>query len=129
MVVSGVGKVLAVGPKASGISGFAGFLSSLGVPLPTLAAWGVGLLELVGGTLILLGLLVRVVGVLLAVNMLTATLLAHLPNGYADSELTFALALIALALVATGPGVLSLERAIFERELLVSKSEQTTRTN
>jgi putative oxidoreductase len=128
MLVSGVGKVLGVGPKASGISGFAGFLSSLGVPLPTLAAWGVGLLELVGGALLLVGLFVRVMGALLTLDMLVATVLVHLPEGYGGIELTLVLALIAGSLVLSGPGALSLERTLFQQELLAARVGQTTRT-
>ena len=124
MLVSGIGKVFAVGPKSMGISDFAGFLASLGVPLPTISAWGVGFLELIGGVLLLVGLFVRVVGALVAVDMLVATVLAHLPSGYPVAsngiELTLTLTLIALALVASGPGTLSAERALFDRELLVS---------
>ncbi|WP_083851069.1 DoxX family protein [Halogranum rubrum] len=127
MVVSGVGKVLGVGPKATGISGFAGFLSSLGVPLPTLAAWGVGLLELVGGALLLVGLLVRVTGALVALDMFVATVLVHLPDGYGGIELTLVLTLIAGSLVLSGPGALSLERALFERELFAGAVGQTAR--
>lgn len=130
MVVSGVGKVFAVGPKAMGISGFAGFLATLGVPLPTVAAWGVGLLELVGGVLLLAGIFVRVTGALLAFNMLVATVLVHLPSGYPASdggiELTLTLSLIALSVVLSGPGALSLERHLFGGELLSSTRDRAT---
>jgi putative oxidoreductase len=36
--ISGVGKVFAVGPKATGIDAFAGTVAQLGIPLPTVAA-------------------------------------------------------------------------------------------
>lgn len=120
MLIAGVGKVFAVGPKPMGISGFAGFLASLGVPLPTIAAWGVGLVELVGGTLLLLGLAVRLASAVIAIDMLVATVLYHLPNGYPVTsngiELTLTLTVIALALVLSGPGSLSIERALFDQE-------------
>ena len=120
MVISGVGKVFGIGPKPMGLSGFAGFLTSLGVPLPSVAAWGVGLVELVGGILLLVGLAVRIAGALVAIDMLVATTLYHLPNGYPAAsggiELTLTLALIALALVVSGPGALSIERALFDRK-------------
>ncbi|WP_310893787.1 MULTISPECIES: DoxX family protein [unclassified Haloferax] len=129
MVVSGLGKVLAIGPKTSGIPGFSGFLVSLGVPLPIVAAWGVGLVELVGGFLLLVGLFVRVTGALVAVNMLAATALVHLPEGYQSSELTFALALVAVSLVLSGPGSLSLERALFGGELLADGANPAARAD
>nr|WP_280141191.1 DoxX family protein [Halogranum amylolyticum] len=133
MVVSGVGKVLGAGPKAMGITGFAGFLASLGIPLPTVVAWGVGLLELVGGVLLIVGLFVRVTGALLAVNMLVATVLVHLPSGYPTSdggvELTLTLCLLGLSLLASGPGTLSLERTFFGDELLASTGRESTRAD
>lgn len=120
MVISGAGKVFGVGPKPMGLSGFAGFLTSLSVPFPSVAAWSVGLVELVGGLLLLVGLAVRVTGALIAIDMLVATVLYHLPNGYPVTsggiELTLTLALIALALVVSGPGALSIERALFDQE-------------
>lgn len=121
--VAGLGKVMNVGPKAVGIEGFSGFLSSLGVPLPAAFAWGVGLLELVGGLFLLTGLFVRIVSALVAVEMVVASVLVHLPNGYPATdggvELTLALVLVAVALALSGPGALSVERALFDRELAV----------
>lgn len=115
-VVSGIGKVFAMGPKASGIDAFAGTLAQLGVPLPTVAAWGVGVLELVGGGLLLIGLFTRLVAALLAVDMAVATVLVHLPNGFVVSdggyEYTLVLTLSALGLALSGPGVLSVRRAL-----------------
>lgn len=133
MLIAGVGKVFAIGPKPMGISGFAGFLASLGVPLPTIAAWGIGLVELVGGILLLVGLFVRIASAVIAIDMLVATVLYHLPNGYPASsdgiELTFTLSLIALALVLSGPGALSIERALFDQEDLPSDSPQSRGTD
>ena len=115
-VVSGVGKVFAIGPKASGIEAFAGTLAQLGIPLSTVAAWGVGVLELVGGVLLLIGLFTRVIAALLAVNMAVATVLVHLPNGFVVSdggyEYTLVLTLSALGLALSGPGVISIKRAL-----------------
>lgn len=118
-VVSGMGKVFAIGPKATGIDAFAGTLTQLGVPLPTVAAWGVGVLELVGGILLLIGLFSRLVAALLAVDMAVATLLVHLPNGFVVSdggyEYTLVLTLSALGLALSGPGVISLKQ-LFRRD-------------
>ena len=114
--VSGVGKVFGVGPKALGIDGFAQFLGGLGVPFPTVAAWGIGLLELVGGVLLLVGLLTRVVAALLAVNMAVALVLVHLPSGFVASsggyEYVLVLALCSLGLAVGGPGALSADAAV-----------------
>lgn len=133
MLVAGVGKVFAIGPKPMGISGFAGFLASLGVPLPTIMAWGVGLLELVGGILLLAGLAVRITGALIAIDMFVATVLYHLPNGYPATnggiELTLVLALVAVALVLSGPGALSIEHTLFDQEDRTLDSSQSRATD
>ena len=121
MTVHGLGK-LGMGPLASpdAVAGFAGFLASLGVPLALVTAWFVTLVELVGGLLVLVGLFVRYAAVFIAGDMVVATLLVHLPNGFAVSdggyEFTFLLALAAVSLVLSGPGVLSLERALLGGE-------------
>ncbi len=131
-LVSGVGKLFAVGPKAMGISGFAGFLGSLGVPLPALFAWFVATLELVGGLLLLVGLFTRYAAVLLAIDMLVATWLVHLPNGFAVGnggyEYTLVLALVSVALVFSGPGRLALEHVIFDSELLPGTRDRSEPT-
>ena len=114
--VSGVGKVFAAGPKATGIDAFAGMLTQLGIPFPTVAAWGVGLLELVGGVLLLVGLFTRVVSALLAVDMAVATALAHFPSGFVVAnggyEYTLVLALSAVGLAIGGAGAASIDRAL-----------------
>ncbi|MBX0293905.1 DoxX family protein [Haloarcula nitratireducens] len=121
--VHGIGK-LNLGPFASGggVEGFAGFLASLGVPAPLLFAWLVTAVEVGGGLLVLLGLFARYAGVLIAADMFTAMFLVHLPNGFAVSnggyELVLLLGLLGIGISLSGPGALSLEHALFDRELL-----------
>ncbi len=122
-IVAGAGKVFGIGPKSTGgISGFAGFLAQLGVPAPELFAWIVALVELVGGLFILAGLFTRYMAALVATDMAVAIWLVHIPNGFAVDnggyEFPLALLLLAIALILSGPGALSLERAIFGHELL-----------
>lgn len=128
-LVAGAGKVLNIGPKAAGIDGFAGFLMSLGVPFPTLFAWVVGLVELVGGFLLLVGLFTRYAAILLAIDMAVATWVVHLPNGFAAGtngiEFTMTLFLVTTALVLSGPGRYALEYAIFGRELMFTPGEES----
>ena len=120
MVVHGVGKLFGAGPSATGLDQFAGFIGGMGVPLPTLAALGVALVETVGGLFVLVGFLTRYAAALFAADMLMATLLVHLPNGFAVSdggyEFTLTLFLVALALVLLGSGSLSVDRAVLGRE-------------
>lgn len=122
MLVAGIGKVFAVGPKAPGIEGFTGMLSGIGIPFPTVFAWIVGITEVVTGVFLLVGVLVRLSGVFVAVIMLVATVTVHLENGYATTdggfELTLALFLVAVSLVFAGPGRLSVEHELLERELI-----------
>lgn len=114
--VHGIGKLFAIGPAAVGVTGFTGFLGSLGVPAPALFAWIVTLVEVVGGLAILLGVLTRYAAALVAVDALVATLIYHAPNGFVVTQNGFEFTLVnffaALALVATGAGAYSLERAI-----------------
>ncbi len=53
-----------------GHADFAHMLSSVGLPAPDLSAWGVGLLELVGGLALVAGAFVEVVAAVLALEML-----------------------------------------------------------
>lgn len=74
------------------------------------------MLELVGGILLLIRLLTRIVAALLAVDMAVATVLIHLPNGFVvldgGYEYTLILLLSALGLALSGPGVISVKRAL-----------------
>jgi putative oxidoreductase len=96
-----------------GIGGVSGFFASLGIPAPELAAVAVSLIETVGGLALILGVLTRVAGVLLAADMLVAMLLVHRPNGFyagdGGIELVLVLGAAALALAFTGPGALAVD--------------------
>lgn len=102
-----------------GVEGLSGFLGSLGVPLPTLFAYLVMGTETLGGLLLLLGLLTRLVSVPLAVTMVVACLTAHwgafdAAAGGMEYPLTLIAVLVALALL--GPGRVSLDHLLFRRD-------------
>jgi putative oxidoreductase len=107
--------------KVGGVSGFAGFLDSMGIPIAIVFAWIVTVVELGGGLLILAGVLTRYAALLFAVDMAVASVLVHLPNGFWASdggyELTLVLFLVAIALALQGAGPLSLERELLGEEL------------
>lgn len=120
MIVHGIGKLLGIGPSAMPISDFAMTIAGLGLPAANVLAWLVGLVEFGGGVLLVVGLFTRYAAIGIAINMLVATVLVHLPQGFNHStggyEYTLVLFVMALSLVATGPGLLSLTRALFDGE-------------
>ena len=111
-VVLGVIFLMHGWPKlAGGIGETAGFLGSLGVPLPIVAAWALALLETVGGLLLIVGYLVTPVAVLLTLHMTAGIFLVHLPNGFfvigpGQNGVEFNLLLISalLTVLFAGPG-------------------------
>lgn len=94
---------------ATTITGFAGFLTKLSVPLPEVFAWIVSIVEFVGGIAVLLGVFVRPAAALIAINMAFAFMLTKgsLPKG----DLDFALFAIALALALSGGGRFALMKS------------------
>jgi putative oxidoreductase len=97
-----------------GLGGTAGFLGSLGIPLPTIAAAALIGLELIGGLALLLGAWTRVVAVLLAGDMLVAMLTVHARGGFfVPDGIEFVLTLFGacLALAGLGAGPWSVDRS------------------
>lgn len=99
------------------IAGTQSAFTQMGVPAADLAAPAVAILELVGGIALILGVLTRIVAALLVVNMLGALFLVHASAGVfvanGGYELVLLLAAAAFALVLTGPGRISVDRALF----------------
>jgi putative oxidoreductase len=99
-----------------GMTGVADGFAGMGIPLPELAAPLVAGLELVGGALLVLGVATRVLGVLLAVDMLVAMFLVHADAGFFSQEGGFeyvlVLAAAALVVACTGPGRASLDALV-----------------
>jgi putative oxidoreductase len=103
---------------AAGIAGFGEFLSSAGLPAGLLLAWFVTLLELVGGAMLILGLLSRVIAGLMTVELLVAIALVTGANGLISGEQGVGyerdLAYIAgfLVVLLLGPGRPSLDHLL-----------------
>lgn len=99
-----------------GIGATADGFASLGIPAATAAAWFAVSVELVGGVLLVLGLVTRLVALLVVADMAGAFWFAHrgtevfvTDGGW---ELVAVIAAAALALVAAGAGRLSLDGAV-----------------
>jgi putative oxidoreductase len=103
----------------NGIKGTAAFFGQAGVPMPTGSAWVAAVLELVGGALLVLGLVVPVAALLLVLDMVGAYLFVHAGNGlFIDQggfELVGALAAGCLLLLALGGGRYSIDHRLFGR--------------
>lgn len=101
----------------NGPENFAGFLTSLNVPLPEITAWVVTLLELGGGILLILGAGTRLVALLFVLLMIGTTLTVKLDVGLigeagAGMELDLALGAGALAVLFLGPGRAAVDNKI-----------------
>ena len=98
----------------------ANFFQSLHIPLPHLNAWVVGLSECVGGLLLLTGLGTRLVGALLAFDMIVAYLTADIdkvkhifdnPDKFLGAD-PFLFMLASMIVFAFGPGKFSIDGLI-----------------
>lgn len=96
-----------------GLDGATGYMASVGIPLPAVAAIVVTIVEFGGGIALLLGIATQWAGLLLAVDMAVAILVVRLPGGFfAPNGYEFELTLLgaALTLAAVGPGGAALGR-------------------
>ena len=116
-VIHGLGKLGVVG--TGNMQGFVEWLESLNVPFAPIQARMAMLSELVGGSLLALGLLTRPACALLIVTMLVAGRLGHRGAGYLitndppGAEYTINLAAICFVLALLGPGAWSLDALLF----------------
>ncbi len=109
-----------------GIENTAGWFESLG--LPGFTAYGVALLEIIGGILLIIGLATRLVSALFALLMIGATVKVKLAIGFlgngqmAGYELDLAFLAIAVYLVINGSKLFSLSKLIFHRDSMNAKA-------
>jgi len=99
-----------------GVSGVAGMMGKLGIEPSLLWAWVVSITEFVGGVCLFFGFLTRFWAAGLVIDMAVAVVKVHLVNGFFVGkngvELPLTFGVIALVIVLTGPGSLSMDRAI-----------------
>ncbi len=91
----------------SGISGFAGWMESLGVPLPQVSAYLAGGTEFLGGLAFITGFGMRLMSIPMAFTMLVAVVVTFESGFFAQSggfeyALVLGLAIVSLGLI--GPG-------------------------
>jgi len=117
-IVHALGKLGLVG--GGNMQGFVAWLEELGVPYAPVQARVAMLSELVGGTLLVLGLFARPACVLLIATMIVAARIGHRDAGYLitndppGGEYTINLAVICTVFLLFGPGVLSLDYLFFQ---------------
>jgi putative oxidoreductase len=116
-VIHGLGKLGLVG--TGNMAGFVAWLKELGVPQAEIQARMAMLSEIVGGSLLALGLFARPACLLLVFTMLVAGRIGHRGAGYLitndppGAEYTINLAVICACLALLGPGSLSLDAIVF----------------
>ncbi|RUQ21951.1 DoxX family protein [Kocuria sp. HSID16901] len=90
------------------IDGTASNFQQMGIPSPEIAATMAAYAELAGGIALIVGLLSRIAGLVLAVDMFGAIYFAHGSHGFFSSgggyEFPLVLALASLAVFLLGPG-------------------------
>jgi putative oxidoreductase len=91
-------------PKVTGFSHTVEFFTSVGIPLPAVAAGFAVLAEVAGSILILLGIAVDIAGLALVIDMAGAIIFVKLEKGFSGFEFEFILLVVALALALAGPG-------------------------
>ena len=112
-VVHGLGKLGVVGTGS--MAGFAEWLGGLGVPFPAIQARMAMASEVVGGSLMAVGLFTRPAALVLIGTMIVAGAVGHRGAGYLitndppGAEYTINLAIVCLMFVLLGPGAYSLD--------------------
>jgi putative oxidoreductase len=98
-----------------GIAGVTGMLTKIGMEPAHILAWVLSITEFVGGVCVFLGFLTRFWAAGLVIDMAVAVFMVHLANGFFASkngfELPLAFGVMALVILLTGPGSLSVDRA------------------
>ena len=115
-IIAGIGFMMHGLPKLLDIPGTQNSFTNMGLP-PELAII-IGLLEFIGGLVILLGILTRIAAGLLAIDMIGAILLVKSSKGFIGGyELDLLYLAIMISLMITGPGSFSIEKNIIKREI------------
>jgi len=110
-------------PKFENLQGTQGFFASVGIPAEL--ALLIGLLEVIGGILLILGIVTRITSILFIIEMVGAVLIVKAGNGFTGEggyEVDLLLMAISISLLLSGPGRISIERDVLEREIFPKMS-------
>src|ERR671931_722338 len=117
-VLAGIAFIIHGLPKLSNIAGAEHFFANM-VGLPAAMALPVGLLEVIGGIALVVGVLTRIASILFIIEMIGSTIVAKLSRGFVGGyELDLLLLSIAVSLILSGPGRISIEWDVLKRELI-----------
>lgn len=116
MAVHGWQKLTEMGPATFG----AGMVAELGIPAPVLVGWLITLVELIGGSLLVIGLLTRISAAAVTVVLVGAAILvkpdlgliAPMGSMLPGAELDLALIAGAVGVLLLGPGKPSVDHAV-----------------
>lgn len=86
--------------KLNGLAGAESFFHTLGLP-PGVATF-IAILEVVGGLMLIVGIVPRLVGLVLGIEMAVALMLVGIPNGNYELELLLCVASLAVFLAGAG---------------------------
>jgi len=122
-ILAAIAFIVAGLPKFENISVNQGFFGSLGLP-PELVL-PIALLEIIGGIFILVGVLTRITAAIFIIEMIGATLVVWLSQGFAGGPLLKQAAILtsslltatSISLLLTGPGRISIEWDVLKREV------------
>ena len=95
---------------------FLELVKSLGFPAPVFFAWFAVAGQVVGSLLVVFGLWTRPAALVAASTIAFGVLAVHWSAGFKSMEVGLAYSVVLLAIAVTGPGRLSLDRAIRSRE-------------
>jgi putative oxidoreductase len=101
-----------------GLAELAGWLGSIGIPLPMLNAILLASSEAIGGAMLLIGFLTRFAAATQVIAMLVAVFLVHYSNGLAGEggyQWALLLGAAAFALMMDGAGRLSVDRMMSDK--------------
>lgn len=107
-IVVGLVFVLAGWAKVTGIEGPQELFSNVGIPFANVTAWIVGLIELIGGAMVLVGYKIRIPAALLALVMVGAIVFVKLSQGWSPMRIDLALLAMSVSLYLVGSGSYSL---------------------